>query len=673
MADTISFGIKADDQTRRGFASVERGLNRLGGVAKSAFGIAHTGAVALTAATVGLATATALLTKREAELIKEIKLVSDTTGIAVKQVAAWTEEYRRFGYEAEDVRDVLNELNVKQNDALAGTKSAIEAFAVFGLSLQDIAGLNAHETLLAIADGFQTVEDHSRAAWAADAIFGGDMAQRTIPILLQGRDALLENARAAEMLGLVYDERAVAAAERFDRAQFGLGQQIRSLGSAIATAAMPHLTNLMNAFSAIIQLGRGLFALFPQLRSGAISFAEGFDTAFSNLPPGVQRTLAVVATHFVTALNNMLRGVWDFGLEVEQGFVDMVNRIIAVMGPLGTAIFGEAKLSDTFTKPAPTVQLPGSITDFLTQVAQPTTAWVTRGAGGGGQTYTVKPGDTPGEIAAKLGIPLADVRRQSGRPDTELQIGTQIRYGGGSGARQTSAISPDMAMRLGLAPAQDPYLMGLYRGYEQSLIRAPRLRGIAPTFAAGAGPQFPFQQGITTPYGSAPADDRSTSEGNIHIPPPGQAPLMLKSGEVATQEEIAAYLRGEILSSLQPKLMTSVVRNPAIPIPGADDPWAASVRYKQEWGGFPAPAFNARGAFPSPSAHVGRRGNLASLHERNQYIDQLEGVPVVAPVTNIYVQVTDTETFVEQLNDAIQTGAADPIIDAYVQERDARG
>ena len=497
MADTISFGIKADDQTRRGFASVERGLNRLGGVAKSAFGIARTGALALTAAAVGLATATALLTKREAELIKEIKLVSDTTGIAVKQVAAWTEEYRRFGYEAEDVRDVLNELNVKQNDALAGTESAIEAFAVFGLSLQDIAGLNAHETLLAIADGFQTVEDHSRAAWAADAIFGGDMAQRTIPILLQGRDALLENARAAEMLGLVYDERAVAAAERFDRAQFGLGQQIRSLGTAIATAAMPHLTNLMNAFSAIIQLGRGMASMFEPILRGAISFGEGFDKVFADLPPETQKQIVLLGLNFTAGLNNMLAAIWSFGDKVETGFADVINDMLDSVDP--NHLLGRATSAGRFAGAPPKVTAPQSIIDFASRTTAAPTAVTTRG--GGGQQYTVQAGDTLSGIAASLGVPMSQLTSQYGGDPRLLPVGTQFRYGGG-GAR-TTAISPDRYTQYGLHARQDPDLQAALAGYQASLNN----RGSR----AYSGPrdfQYLYQgQGLEpTPYNPDPAN-----------------------------------------------------------------------------------------------------------------------------------------------------------------------
>ena len=632
MADTISFGIKADDQTRRGFASVERGLNRLGGVAKSAFGIARTGAVVLTAATVGLATATALLTKREAELIKEIKLVSDTTGIAVKQVSAWTEEFRRFGLEAEDTRDILNELNVKQNDALAGTESAIEAFAVFGLSLQDIAGLNAHETLLAIADGFQTVEDHSRAAWAADAIFGGDMAQRTIPILLQGRDALLENARAAEMLGLVYDEKAVAAAERFDRAQFGLGQQIRSLGTAIATAAMPHLTNLMNAFSVLIKFGREFAGLLPAIVNGAISFSEGFDQAFQRLPPSVQRAMAVTTTNFVTALNNLLAGVWNFAGKVEGVVVNIVNDVINSVPGLADVI-GTASGS-AFGGAPPTVKLPQTITDFLTQEVAPTTAWTTQG-GGGGQTYTVQPGDTYSHIASRTGLSVDQLRRQVGQPDTGLQIGTDIRYGGG-GARRTSAITPDMAQRMGLAPAGDPELLGLHQDYLASLRWSPPWRFGRRDY------QAIYQTSFAPPPSPPAADNPFTANDptNQAIQDFLNERLGIQSGDylwdsfaqipeerlgithlpdAGTPEELEAYRRRRIYDPLAPQQPYPV---------GAT--WANYLRN-------------------IPSG--------ALTENRSQDVPQ-----VVVNNNNITVEVNDTEDFITRLNDALESGAALPFL-----------
>ena len=475
MADTISFGIKADDMTKQGFASVEGGLKRLGNLGNQAFRVARTGAIAFTGALAGAATATALLTKREAELIREIKLVADTTGVAAKQVSAWTEEFRRFSLEAEDVRDVLNELNIKQNDALMGAESVTEAFAVFGLSLQDIADMDANETLLAIADGFQTVEDHALAAWAADAIFGGDMAQKTIPILMQGRDALLENAAAAEQLGLIYDEKALASAERYNVAQTQLSQTLRGLGTTIATAAMPHITNLMKGFDALIKLGQNLIKLFPAMNSGAITFAQGFDKAFTNLPPAVQRTIAVLATQFATGLNQMLKSVWEFGGEVEKGIVDVVNQVInSVPGLAG--VVGQATGSGRFSGAPPTVTLPSSVTDFLQATTGGESAFTTRGTGTGGQSYTFEAGSTYSHAAQATGLSVDQIRNIVGAPDRGIPIGTRFNYGAGSGSTRTTMYSPDRYMQLGLQGTQDPELMGLYNAYLQSLQYHPTIR-----------------------------------------------------------------------------------------------------------------------------------------------------------------------------------------------------
>ena len=481
MADSFRIGIFADDQTRKGLSSAEKGLKGFGEVGSRAIGLATKAVAAGTAAVAGLAAGVALLTKNQAALVKEIKLVSDTTGVAVKQVSAWTEEFRRFGLETEDVRDILNELNIKQGDALAGTESIIEAYAVFGLSLQDIADLNAHEQLLAIADGFAEVENHAMAAWAADAIFGGDMAQRTIPILLQGSDALQAHAAEYENLGLVIDERAVAASERYNKAQTELNQTVRGFGSAIANAAMPHVTNLINALNAILRLGKGFLPVLDGMLKGTISFSQGFDQAFAALPPAMQTYIATLGLNFTAGLNSMLESVWDFGFQVSAGFAQAINNVLSsIESAIGQpGAFGRAEVRGEFTGAAPKITAPQALTDFAqTWQREPLTVTL---PGAGAQTYTAVAGDTPSGIAALTGLTLAQVRAQNPGTDRTLPIGTEFSYGALGGGRTLT----------GERIYRDAGVRAAYDAYQQSLVGRDRSTPEAEAAAARS-----FQEGV---------------------------------------------------------------------------------------------------------------------------------------------------------------------------------
>lgn len=467
----VIVGIQAEDMTKAGVDSARRNLSGLAGVGARAFNVVRTGALAAGAATAGLAAGTVLLTKNYAAYVKEMKLVADTTGASVKQVSALTEEFKRVGLEGEDVRDVLNELNIKQGDALDGTQSIIDAYAVFGLSLQDIADMNAHEQLLAIADGFSQVESHAQAAWAADAIFGGDMAQRTIPILQQGRDALLENAEAYAAMGLVIDEGAVAAAERYDAAQIKLNQTLAGFGNTIGAAVLPHLTNVVTAINAILRVGQGFLRLLPNMQRGTVSFAQAFSAVWAGLPPEIQQTLTVLGLNFAAALNNMLKSIWSFGFKVEQGFADVVNSMLEQVDPGG--VLGRATPGNRFSGAAPSIELPREIVAAGRRErlrSQITSTTYIPGADAS-PAYTVEAGDTLWDLR-RQGV---DTSAYTGDP-RELPIGFQFP---GSPGTEGRFVTQPLDANQGIIDA--------YAAYQQSLIQPDRS---TPEAAAAAAADF---------------------------------------------------------------------------------------------------------------------------------------------------------------------------------------
>ena len=170
-------------------------------------------------------------------------------GVAVDDFQALTQVFASFGLESDDVNDALNEINVKLGDAASGVKSAKDAFATLGIEIVDGAG-HLRRNVDVWNDLVRAVRAGGDAETtnAVDAIVGGDLARRALPLLQQNAeqyDALLDKSRSIvtptetiERLTAQHAENIQAAAERqvdLNRAAAGLEPIIDAWNEAAGT------------------------------------------------------------------------------------------------------------------------------------------------------------------------------------------------------------------------------------------------------------------------------------------------------------------------------------------------------------------------------------------------------------------------------------------------------
>ena len=110
-------------------------------------------------------------------------------GVGVEEFQTLTNVFAQFGLDSDDVNDALNEINVKLGDAQAGVKSASDAFKSLNIDVVDGAG-NLRRNIDVWDDLLRVVREGGDAATtnAVDAILGGDLARRALPLLQQTRE-----------------------------------------------------------------------------------------------------------------------------------------------------------------------------------------------------------------------------------------------------------------------------------------------------------------------------------------------------------------------------------------------------------------------------------------------------------------------------------------------------
>ena len=307
MADTVVVGIQAKDETRKGLQSVERGFRRLSTGAGKVFKVVGAGALGLAAGVGALGLGVAALTTNYAANVKEARNISKTTGANIKHVSRLTQIFRRFNLEGEDVRDVLNEINIKLVDAQDEGSAVAQAFDLLNLSAADLQAVGSHEALLQISDALNGVEDAATRAWIADTIFGGDMAQKTLPILAMGRQGIQDLGDEYERLGTVVDEEADKQAQRYEEAQRRISASLQGIGNTIGQTVLPFLADLAERMAPIAE-----------------EFAREFGAMLGRVPEFIDKTKPLIISGIQGFLAGDWAAVWTAGRGIVENIFDLL-------------------------------------------------------------------------------------------------------------------------------------------------------------------------------------------------------------------------------------------------------------------------------------------------------------------------------------------------------------
>jgi hypothetical protein len=145
---------------------------------------------------------------------------ADAVGDAAERAQLAVGEFGRLEYIASSTGVNFNELTgaIKDyrkglDEASLGQGNVKEGLDRLYLSAAELRGISLEDQLALIADRFKAISDPAERAAVAQKIFGG-AGQALIPLLAKGGEGLKELGEEAERLGQVFDERAVAGADR---------------------------------------------------------------------------------------------------------------------------------------------------------------------------------------------------------------------------------------------------------------------------------------------------------------------------------------------------------------------------------------------------------------------------------------------------------------------------
>lgn len=142
---------------------------------------------------------------------EQIHNLSQELGVAAEQLQVLQAVAGEFGLSTQQMTGAMRRVSRMTSELAMGTPSAQKAFARLGLTMQDMAGLDAAQQFALIADRIAALPPHMQAAAAID-IFGRS-GQALLPFLRQGGDGIREMDRLMTDLGVKMSGPQVAAIE----------------------------------------------------------------------------------------------------------------------------------------------------------------------------------------------------------------------------------------------------------------------------------------------------------------------------------------------------------------------------------------------------------------------------------------------------------------------------
>lgn len=162
-------------------------------------------------------------------------------GVSTERVQEFQFAAESMGQSSEALLDKMGRLQVAQQLAAQGGKEQSKAFHALGISIDSLKKKSADEVFLDVAESVSKIQDPSKAAAAAVALFGRG-GREILPFLKQGRAGVADLVEEFRQLGGGYSERALEMGKRQEAQSAKLNLAFKSLKSTILTGLLPVIT-----------------------------------------------------------------------------------------------------------------------------------------------------------------------------------------------------------------------------------------------------------------------------------------------------------------------------------------------------------------------------------------------------------------------------------------------
>lgn len=192
------------------------------------------------------------------EQARQVRILSQSMGIAVESASEWSAVARTVGAEAEDIQDGMVTLAERFLDAANGGQDAKDMLTRLGLEIPRTTAEipDAEEGFLQLADSLAAIENPAERAAKASGLLG-DNGVRLLPFLSRGRRGIEEMRRRVRDLGGGLSSDGVEQFERFQGSIVFVQVAMESLFDVFAKKVLPIFSDLVDHGADVIGFLRG--------------------------------------------------------------------------------------------------------------------------------------------------------------------------------------------------------------------------------------------------------------------------------------------------------------------------------------------------------------------------------------------------------------------------------
>ncbi|MCC7350220.1 MAG: phage tail tape measure protein [Phycisphaerales bacterium] len=263
-----------------------------------------------------------------ADMGSNLQDASDRTGVSVEALSALGYAADLSGAGMESLESALRRMQRTIHDAAGGMKTATDALADLGLTVDDLKNLSPEAQFALLADRLDKIADPTRKAALAMEVFGRSGTQ-LLPMIKGGSQALAEYRKQAERLGLIIGTMDAAAADAFGDALDDLWKVLKMSTFLIGSALAPTLkavagTVIRVALAINGWIGQNKALIVATLKIAAVLVAVG--GAIVGLGLSIS-TIGVAIGGLASALS-----------VAGAAFGALITAITAIFTPIGAAI-----------------------------------------------------------------------------------------------------------------------------------------------------------------------------------------------------------------------------------------------------------------------------------------------------------------------------------------------
>lgn len=311
-------------------------------------------------AAAGVAAATAVgaaMVRSQMQTIDALAKTADRLGLTTEALAGLQRSASLTGADVSTLNMALQRMTRRVSEAAQGTGEAQAALRELGLDAQYLSTLSPDEQFRQIADAMSGVAEQGDKVRLAMRLFDSE-GVKLVNTLAMGSDALIEQQRVAEKLGVALSRVDAAKVESANDAMFSAGQAIEGITNRVAVALSPAIEDVANRFFDATVSADGFGETIDSVIRSALRVVSVFADGLHGIRvvfKGLETGAAAFGALYAETMRVMTVGMEQFvnvGINGINTVIDAANSLGAGLSRVDEFSFGAARAMEAFAERA---------------------------------------------------------------------------------------------------------------------------------------------------------------------------------------------------------------------------------------------------------------------------------------------------------------------------------